>query len=88
MKRILLALALSAGSIAPVFAADFATMACKDFAAQDHTQQMATIAALQSSASQMQIGQTLMANDIFNQLTTKCTGHPDMMISDAVKGMH
>lgn len=88
MKRILLALALSTAAAAPSFAADLTTMACKDFAAQDHTQQMGTIAALQSAASQMQISQTLMANDIFNQLTTKCTGHPDMMISDAVKDMH
>ena len=31
---------------------------------------MATIAAIQSATSQMQVSQTLMADDIFRQLTT------------------
>ena len=87
MKRILLALALSAGSIAPALAQDINSMTCADFSQQDRTGQMATIAAIQSATSQMQVSQTLMADDIFRQLTTMCTGHDDMMVADAVKQM-
>ena len=62
-------------------------MTCAEFAQQDNAQQMATIAALQSAASQMQISENLMANDIHRLLTTKCAENPDMMVGEAAKGM-
>ena len=56
-----------------------------EFAKQDHTQQMATVAAIQAFTSQKQAGQQLMSDEIFAQLTTKCAGHDDMMVMDALK---
>ena len=60
-------------------------MTCADFAKQDKTQQMATVAAVQAFTSQKQAGQQLMSDEIFTQLTTKCSGHDDMMLMDAMK---
>ena len=34
---------------------------------------------------QKQAGQQLMSDEIFTQLTTKCSGHDDMMLMDAMK---
>jgi hypothetical protein len=65
MKRVILALSVAVGSVAPAFAQDINAMVCSDFAKQDEAGQMATIAALQSATSQMEISQTLMADDIF-----------------------
>ena len=85
MKRILFAFAVAAATAAPALAQTVDAMTCADFAKQDKTQQMATIAAVQAFTSQRQAGEQLMADEIFTQLTTKCTGHDDMMIMDAMK---
>jgi hypothetical protein len=84
MNRILLALAVSALSITPALAQGVDAMTCAEFSQQTETEQMGTIAAIQSATSQMQVSQTLMANDIFRQLTTMCSGHDDMMLADIV----
>ena len=85
MKRTILALALVGATGVPAFAQTVDSMACADFAKQDHTAQMATVAAIQAFTSQKQAGQQLMSDEIFTQLTTKCNGHPDMMVMDALK---
>ena len=83
--RILLALALAGAAAGPVFAQGVDAMTCAEFAKQDHTQQMATVAAIQAFTSQKQAGQQVMSDEIFTTLTTKCTGHDDMMVMDALK---
>ncbi len=85
MKRTILALGVMACVSAPAFAQGVDAMTCADFAKQDHTQQMATIAALQAFNSQKQSSQQVMSDEIFATLTTKCTGHDDMMVMDAMK---
>ena len=85
MKRIFLAFAVAAATAVPALAQTVDAMTCADFAKQDNTAQMATIAALQAFASQQQAGEQLMSNEIFAQLTTKCTGHDDMMLTEAMK---
>jgi len=85
MHRILLAFVAAAAMTAPAFAQTVDAMTCADFAKQDHTQQMATIAAIQAFTSQKQASQQLMSDEIFTQLTTKCQGHDDMMVMDAMK---
>ena len=85
MKSALLALGVAACMSAPVFAQGVDAMTCAEFAKQDHTQQMATVAAVQAFTSQMQAGQQVMSDEIFTTLSTKCTGHDDMMIMDALK---
>jgi len=85
MKRILLALAVAATTALPALAQGVDAMTCADFAKQDKTQQMATVAALQAFNSQKQASQQVMSDEIFTTLTTKCTGHDDMMIMDAMK---
>ena len=85
MQRILLALVVSAAAAAPALAQTVDAMTCADFAKQDKTQQMATVAAVQAFTSQKQAGQQLMSDEIFTQLTTKCSGHDDMMLMDAMK---
>jgi hypothetical protein len=88
MKTILLALAVAAGSlsVAPAFAQDIDAMTCADFAMQDDAGKMATVAALQSATSQMQSSQTVMADDIFRELTTRCSGNDGMMLMEAADG--
>jgi len=85
MKRVFLMLAVAATTAAPAFAQTVDSMTCADFAKQDRTGQMQTIAAVQAFTSQKQAGQQLMSDEIFTQLTTKCSGHDDMMIMDAMK---
>jgi hypothetical protein len=85
MRGTLLTLALAAAAGMPALAQTVDTMTCADFAKQDHTQQMATVAALQAFTSQKQAGQQLMSDEIFTQLSTKCAGHGDMMVMDAMK---
>ncbi len=85
MKRALLAFGFAALMGAPAFAQTVDAMTCAQFAKQDHTQQMATIAQVQAFTSQKQSGQQLMADEIFSQLTTKCQGNDDMMLMDAMK---
>lgn len=87
MNRILLACAVAAAcaTTVPAFAQTVDKTTCAEFAKQDHAGQMATIAAVQAFTSQKQAGQQLMSDEIFTQLTTKCAGHDDMMIMDAMK---
>lgn len=85
MKRTCLAIAVAAAMAAPGFAQTVDAMTCADFAKQDHTQQMQTIAAVQTATSQMQASQNLQSDEIFSQLITKCSGHDDMMVMDALK---
>ena len=85
MRRILLAMGVAALLGAPAFAQGVDAMTCAEFAKQDHTQQMATVAALQAFTSQKQAGQQVMSDEIFTTLTTKCSGHDDMMVTDALK---
>ncbi len=85
MQRILLALVVAAAAAAPALAQSVDAMTCADFAKQDKTQQMATVAAVQAFTSQKQAGQQVMSDEIFTQLTTKCSGHDDMMLMDAMK---
>ncbi len=85
MRSLLLALAVAAASAVPALAQSVDTMTCAQFAAQDHTQQMQTIAAVQAFTSQQTTSQQLMSDEIFSQLTTKCSGHDDMMVTDALK---
>ncbi|MFO1142212.1 MAG: HdeA/HdeB family chaperone [Amaricoccus sp.] len=85
MKGMILALALAAAAGVPAFAQTVDAMTCADFAKQDHTQQMATVAAIQAFTKEKQAGQQLMSDEIFTQLSTKCTGHGDMMVMDAMK---
>ena len=59
MKRVLLALAVAAATAVPALAQTVDAMTCADFAKQDHTQQMATIAAVQAFTSQQQAGDQL-----------------------------
>ena len=85
MKGTILALALAAAAGVPAFAQTVDSMTCADFAKQDHTQQMATVAAVQAFTKEKQAGQQLLSDEIFTQLSTKCTGHGDMMVMDAMK---
>jgi hypothetical protein len=85
MKRFLFVLASAAVTAAPAFAQTVDSMTCAEFAKQDRTQQMQTVAAVQAFTSQKQAGQQLMSDEIFAQLTTKCAGHDDMMLTDAMK---
>ena len=86
MKSAFAALVAAACLAAPAaFAQTVDAMTCADFAKQDHTQQMATVAAVQAFTKEKQAGQQLMSDEIFTQLSTKCTGHGDMMVMDAMK---
>ena len=85
MKRALLAFAVVATTAFPALAQSVDAMTCADFAKQDQTERMQTIAAVQSFTSQTQASEQLMSNEIFTQLTTKCTGHDDLMVMDAMK---
>ncbi len=85
MRGTLIAFGVAALLAAPAFAQGVDAMTCAEFAKQDHTQQMATIAALQAFNSQKQSSQQVMSDEIFTTLTTKCSGHDDMMVTDAMK---
>lgn len=85
MRSTLLAFGVAALMAAPAFAQGVDAMTCAAFAQQDHTQQMATVAAIQAFTSQQQAGQQVMSDEIFTTLTTKCAGHDDMMVMDALK---
>ena len=85
MKRMMLALAVVACSSSPLLAQTVDAMTCAEFSKQDKTQQMATIAQVQAFTSQKQSGMQLKSDQIFAQLSTKCQGHDDMMLMDAMK---
>ena len=85
MKLTLSAAGIAALMAAPTFAQGVDAMTCAEFAKHDHTQQMARVAAIQAFTSQKQAGQQVMSDEIFTTLTTKCTGHDDMMVMDALK---
>ena len=83
--RILSALAIAVAAAVPALAQGVDAMTCADYANQNDTEKMQTVAAVQAFTSQQQGAEQLMANEIFRELTTKCQGHDDMKLIDAMK---
>jgi hypothetical protein len=85
MIRMLLPAALAVAFAAPVFAQDL-EVTCGDYTMMDNAQQMETIAALESEASQMDGGEALTAEAIHEKLAADCEGKVDVMVIEVVRG--
>ena len=72
MRNIVIAAALAASVGAPAFAQMEVT--CGDYSIMDNAQQMETIAALESEASQMSAEQNLTADAMHEKLAADCEG--------------
>jgi hypothetical protein len=84
MKRLSLAFSLASLLAAPAFAQMEVT--CGDYSAMDNAQQMETIAALESEASDMMTEQQLTAEAIHEKLAAECKDKVDVLIIDVIRG--
>jgi hypothetical protein len=83
-KTFLAATALAALFGAPAFAQMEVT--CGDFSLMDNAEQMETIAAIESEASQMASETQLTAPEIHQKLTAECKDKVDVLIIDVITG--
>jgi hypothetical protein len=84
MKRLSLAFSLASLLAAPAFAQMEVT--CGDYSAMDNAQQMETIAAIESEASDMMTEQQLTAEAIHEKLAAECKDKVDVLIIDVIRG--
>ena len=84
MRNIVIAAALAASVGAPAFAQMEVT--CGDYSIMDNAQQMETIAALESEASQMSADQNLTADAMHEKLAADCANQVDVLVIDVIKG--
>lgn len=85
MKRMLLTAAIVGALAAPALAQP-ETVTCGDYSAMDNAQQMETIAALESQASQMSSDFNLTADQIHQKLAAECQGQVDVLVIEVLTG--
>ena len=84
MKRLMIASGLLCLASAPAFAQ--AEITCGDFSLMNPTQQMETIAELETATSQMTQEEQLTANQIHEKLVADCKDKVDVLVIEVMKG--